>query len=94
MCASSSPIPATLELHMFCVCCEQRLALSSKCVTEPIPTVVPLSHGFISDRVSLHHVLTATKQPELFFVASGGSRQPSHPGDPKSFLAVQRINTH
>eukprot|EP00041_Stephanoeca_diplocostata_P009712 m.151419 g.151419 ORF g.151419 m.151419 type:complete len:397 (-) comp17859_c1_seq5:204-1394(-) len=40
------------------------------------------------------YINPATKQPELFFVASGGSRQPSHPGDPKSFLAVQRINTH
>jgi len=32
-----------------------------------------------------------TRRPELLFVASGGDRQPSTPGDPASFLVVQPI---
>ena len=35
----------------------------------------------------------STGQPELLFVASGGDRQPTRPGDPPSFTLVQRIRT-
>lgn len=34
-----------------------------------------------------------TRRPELLFTASGGDHQPSKPGDPKSFLVVQRIGS-